>query len=113
MACGSVGGAEESVLDEALGGGVEPFERPVDALERADGGLRRVDAVLSEGELVELPDPVPVVLAQGVEELEDLGEVDGADDQVVVPRRLSLTSMPKRRPWSMMSCAASAGDSPP
>ena len=63
---------------ELVEGAVEGLEEP----DRESGGL---DGVLPERELVELPDALPVVDLQGVEELEDLDGVDGADDHVVVP----------------------------
>src|SRR6185436_11485954 len=64
---------------------VEGVEGPFDLLEEADRQVRRLDAVLAEGELVELPDALPVVAPQGVEELEQFDRVYGSGDHVVVP----------------------------
>src|SRR6185436_2024518 len=41
--------------------GAQGVEGPFDFLEEADRQVRRLDAVLAEGELVELPDALPVV----------------------------------------------------
>ena len=45
----------------------------------------RLDGILPERELVELPDAFPAALPRRVEELEGLGEVHRADYEVVVP----------------------------
>src|SRR5690606_17026174 len=74
---------EQGLLHDPLGGervvprlcfgegvGVENVEGPMHTLEERDRLLRRLHAVLPERELVQLPDALPVVLPQRVEELE-------------------------------------------
>ena len=81
-------------LGRAQGVDVQLVEGAVQGLEEGDRLLGRLHGVLPEGELVELPDALPAVAAQRVEELERLDQVHGADHHVVVPaRKLSLTSM--------------------
>src|SRR5262245_28879632 len=57
----------------------------MDALEEVDRSSRRLDVVFAERELVELPHADPLVLAQRVEELEQLDRMNRACDEVVVP----------------------------
>ena len=59
----------------AQGRDVEQIQRAVDAPHRIDPRSGRLDGVLPEGELVELPDAIPAALAKRVEELERFDEV--------------------------------------
>jgi hypothetical protein len=54
---------------------VEQVQRAVDAPHRGGPLACRLDGILPERELVELPDALPAALAKRVEELEGFGEV--------------------------------------
>src|SRR4030095_13417381 len=70
-------------------------------LEEADRNLRRLDTVLAKRELIKLPDAVPVVLAQCVEELEGLHQMHRADHHVVVPATEVVVDIDWKQPASV------------
>ena len=76
-----------------------------------DPVLGRLDGVLAERELVELPHAVPARLVQCVEELERLHQVDRADDHVVVPAAVVVVDVDREQSVARHDqLAASAGD---
>ena len=93
---------------------VQRVQRPVHGLEEPDRLLRGLDAVLAERELVELPDPSQLFL-RSVWKNSNVSTrcTEPTTMSSSQPRKLSLTSIANSRPWSMHSCAASAGVSSP
>src|SRR5580700_8736097 len=73
------------VLSFAQGRDVEQIQRAVNAPHRVDPLPGRLDRVLPERELVELPDTIPAALAKRVEEFEGFDQMHRADHEVVVP----------------------------
>src|SRR2546429_1748541 len=106
-----------AVSGVAQGHDVEQIQRPVDAPHRFDPRPGRLDGVLPEWELVELPDSIPAALAERVEELERFDEVHGADhnayyemqDSLVHPNSLPRSTGPMgwvvRGPWAVTQLA--------
>src|SRR3546814_10800229 len=93
----SIGGEERAAREVERGDRIVPVlrrlhrleiqivERAVDDFLKTDRRIGGGDAVYAEGELVELPHALPLVLAQRIEDFEQLDRMDRPGDQIVVP----------------------------
>src|SRR3546814_11527913 len=92
----SIGGEERAAREVERGDRIVPVlrrlhrleiqlvERAVDDFQKTDRRIGGGDAVFAEGELVELPHALPLVLAQRIEEFEQLEQIGRASSRASV-----------------------------